>query len=129
MAEIEIVHVSGKNGAGCDGSCGGVFVCPACGRLCGWCFGGATDERCDDCSVADRPILPATARSTTITREGIHRFIEVCHQIAIDEPVTAQEADAELREMGVDVDGFVERLKARITKARLFQVARAFMER
>lgn len=36
----------------CNGNeCGGVFVCPSCGRLCGWCFGGAPDPRCDACVV------------------------------------------------------------------------------
>jgi hypothetical protein len=129
MPNTEVIHATGKNGAGCDGSCGGVFVCPTCGRLCGWCFGGAPDERCDDCSVADRPILPTTNRGTPITREGVRKFIDVCRQISEGDEVTAEEAEAELRGIGIDVNGFVERLKERITRARLLQVSNRFMVR
>ena len=48
-----------KNGAihdgQCDGKeCGGVFICPQCKRLCGWCFGGAPDQRCDACVTASK---------------------------------------------------------------------------
>lgn len=37
----------------CDGKCGGVFECPQCKRLCGWCFGGAPEPECDDCECAN----------------------------------------------------------------------------
>lgn len=32
----------------CKG-CGGAFECPQCKQLCGWCFGGAPDQRCNAC--------------------------------------------------------------------------------
>ncbi len=36
-------------------SCGVCFryKCKACSRKLPWCFGGADDERCDDCVVAE----------------------------------------------------------------------------
>lgn len=51
IEEKQFKHGVIHNGQ-CDGTeCGGVFVCPSCGRLCGWCFGGAADQRCDACVV------------------------------------------------------------------------------
>lgn len=36
------VHVEG-----CRGDCGGTYVCPDCGRMVGWCFGGVPAIRYD----------------------------------------------------------------------------------
>lgn len=35
----------------CGGECGGVFYCPGCERVVGWCRGAGDDmpELCDDC--------------------------------------------------------------------------------
>lgn len=56
----------------CKGhECGGIFVCPSCGKLCGWCFGGAPDPRCDAC-VVDSPEKEAEYRCSedvSIARE------------------------------------------------------------
>jgi hypothetical protein len=56
------VHVEG-----CEGNCGGTYVCPDCGRLCGYCFGGAPDPRCDDCVVG----LRLTELGREIAQEGL----------------------------------------------------------
>lgn len=45
---IKVKHVDG-----CALDCGGVFNCPQCGKLCGWCFGGAPDTRCNDCAEGE----------------------------------------------------------------------------
>lgn len=43
--------------------------------------------------------------------------------LSAEEPLTAAEAEAELRAEGVDVDGFLERLHERIVRARLLVLA------
>ncbi len=37
----------------CNKECGGIYVCPGCIRVCGWCFGGSDSQSdfCDDCAV------------------------------------------------------------------------------
>jgi len=141
----------------CNGEeCGGVFVCPQCGRLCGWCFGGAPDKRCDAC-VCSSPekekeyegadifiardqclsemeetmknnVAYCVRRSgkPTVTSEGVKRMLNVCFQVALEEELTGPEAEAELRFEGVDVDGFVERLLLRVRQARLLRFAKEF---
>ena len=56
------VHVEG-----CRSDCGGTYTCPDCGRLCGWCFGGAPDPRCDDCVVG----LRLTDLGRELAQEGL----------------------------------------------------------
>lgn len=51
--------------------------------------------------------------------------VVIQHMLALsaEEPLTAAEAEAELRAEGVDVDGFLERLHERIVRARLLVLA------
>ena len=55
-----VVHVPD-----CDG-CGGIYLCPGCQRLCGWCFGCGDDmpDHCDDCWALENGVsdpFPAEA--------------------------------------------------------------------
>lgn len=39
---------------GCEGTCGGWYVCAGCFHVCGWCNGAGDDmpDHCDDCWFA-----------------------------------------------------------------------------
>lgn len=49
QSRTETVHAGG-----CQGECGGWYVCEGCFRVVGWCFGAYDDlpDRCDDCWFA-----------------------------------------------------------------------------
>jgi len=84
----------------CNGEeCGGVFVCPQCGRLCGWCFGGTPDSRCDAC-VVEHP-----------EKEGEFKVASI--NIAMDSESFIAD---------------VERIMMSIAKAKLVLLARQFFD-